>query len=347
MSRSAARLSVSFALLVLAAVPASAQYIYGASEILLNSGTAYGHSLTALDYTACYYYDAAVAGGLYEDSTGVSGGSYHGVCTADVYTSGTIHDDRIYTEVSDHYVIAYFYYSPYGAYYDPFGVSQYSSGGSGGGFSFYGCSCPYYVIQQSFYLGSTQVGVQGPCNKTPTLGGPSAVTRGSDATFTVGNLCKTYTVRDWSFTDGSTTVNRGSSGAISWPGKMVRSGTVRTTVVQGGSTYPLSKAVTVNPRTSFAFTAKPATKYANGTFTCDGTPLVVPDPPTQPGQEIGMAIACLRYSFSFTPIGDAGPNKGYWYVTSASDSLSGAVPPATTFAWTITPQLDDPSSAFY
>lgn len=193
----------------------------------------------------------------------------------------------------------------------------------------------------------TPLRAQGSCNKTPTLSGPSSVTRGSDATYTLGNLCRTSTVRDWSFTDGSTTVPRGSSGATSWAGKMVQSGTVQVTVVQGGSTYPLSKSVTVTPRTTFAFTAKPATKYANGTFNCGATPLVVPDPPTQQGQEIGLALTCLRYSFTFTPIDDAGPNKGYWYVLSANDSVSGAVPPATTFAWTIAPQLDDPSSEFY
>jgi hypothetical protein len=198
----------------------------------------------------------------------------------------------------------------------------------------------------------TPLRAQGACNKTPTLSGPSSVTRGDSATFTLGNLCKTSTVSGWSFTDGSATWPRGSSAAISWAGKMVQSGTVRVTVVQGGITSPLSKAVTVNSRTTgFAFTAKPATKYANGTFSCVNTPevlsLVVPDPPTQPGQEIGLSIPCLRYSYHFTQIGDTGPNQGYWYVTSASDSISDAVPPATTFAWTISQQLDDPNSEFY
>jgi hypothetical protein len=192
---------------------------------------------------------------------------------------------------------------------------------------------------------------QGSCKQTPTLSGPSSVTRGSSATFTVGNLCKTYTVQNWSFTDGSTTVPRGSSGAITWPGIMVQSGTVQVTVVQGGRPYPLSKAVTVTPRTTgFAFTAKPATKYPNGTFTCTtrlGTlSLVVPDTP-QPGIEIGLALPCLRYSFMFNRVPDAGPNQGYWYVLSTSDSIQGAVPTDTTFAWTMSLQLDDPTSEFY
>jgi hypothetical protein len=198
----------------------------------------------------------------------------------------------------------------------------------------------------------TPLRAQGSCNKTPTLSGPSSVTRFSDAIFTIGNLCKTATVRDWIFMDGSTPWPRGSSGATSWQGKMVQSGTVQVTVVQGGITYPLSKSVTVNPRTTgFAFTAKPATKFANGTFHCinpqEDILLVVPDPPTQPGQDIGMMVACLRYSFNFTQVSDTGPNGGFWYVTSVSDSVSGEVPPATTFAWTMSQQLDDPTSDFY
>lgn len=190
------------------------------------------------------------------------------------------------------------------------------------------------------------------CNKTPTLSGPSSVTRYSDATYTIGNLCKTYTVSGWGFMAGGTTWPRGSSSAISWPGKMVQSGTVKVTVVQGGIPYQLSKSVTVNPRTTgFAFTAKPATKYVNGTFTCEdpsgNLPLTVPDPPTQTGQEIGLAIPCLRYSFNFTQVPDTGPNGGFWYVTSVSDSAPGEVPTATTFAWTLSQQLDDPNSDFY
>ena len=188
----------------------------------------------------------------------------------------------------------------------------------------------------------TPLHAQASCNKAPTLSGPSPVTRGSNATFTIGNLCKTYTVSNWGFTAGGTTWPRGSSSAISWMGKMVQSGTVQVTVVQGGITYPLSKPVTVNSRTTgFAFTAKPATQYATGTFNCDATSLMVPDPP-QPGQEIGLMVACLRYSFNFNSITDAGPNQGFWYVTSASDSVpSGAVPLATTLpgrspsSWTI------------
>lgn len=193
---------------------------------------------------------------------------------------------------------------------------------------------------------------QGACNKTPTLNGPSSVTRASNAMYTLGNLCKTATVSNWSFQDGSTSWPRQSNtSATSWAGQMVQSGVVQVTVVQGGTPYSLSKSVTVTPRTTgFAFTAKPATRYANGTFSCttssETLSLTVPDTP-QPGIEIGLVIACLRYSFNFTPIGDAGPNRGYWYVTSVSDSLAGAVPPATTFAWTMSPQLDDPGSEFY
>jgi hypothetical protein len=198
---------------------------------------------------------------------------------------------------------------------------------------------------------STQLHAQA-CNKTPTLTGPSPVTRGSVATYTIGNLCKTYTVSGWSFTADGPPLPRGTSSATTWGGRMVQSGTVKVTVVQGGTTYPLSKAVTVSPRTTgFAFTAKPATQYPNGTFHCVNPPedllLAVPDPPTQTGEAIGLSIACLRYSYQFNTVTDGGPNGGFWYVTAASDSASGETPTATTFAWTLSQQLDDPNSDFY
>src|SRR5205085_7487446 len=145
--------------------------------------------------TACYYYDAAVVGTLYEGTTAIDGDSYHGVCTAEVYTQGTLRDNFLYTEVSEHYIIAYYYYYYYG-WYDPYGFFGFGSGDWGGGFNHYGCYCPAYFAQSNQDLGSTRVSLynQGPCTRAPSLGGPGSVTRGDNATFSISNLCNTAQV---------------------------------------------------------------------------------------------------------------------------------------------------------
>ena len=341
--------SLSFALVFLfafAAAPAGAQYIYGITSLQLDSdgGRAYGYSETLLDYVACYYYDAAVVGGLYENNSLISGGAYHGVCSAKVFTNGALQDERYYTQLSDHYVIAY-YYDDYYGYYDPYGFSYFSSGGYGGGFSYYGDYGPYYSWSETYYLGWTQVTLynQGQCARTPVLNGPSSVTRGNTATFTLTNVCPTATVRDWSFSDGAETVNRGSSSATSWPGRMVASGTVRVTVVQGGRTHNLSKSITVNPRTNFAFSAVTPAPAPGNNFNCGSTTLSVPVPPVSGGR-LGQTCLNVRASWETTEIGDGGPNNRFKYISAASPSSSSG---PTQIYYLIHPDLENTNSDFY
>ncbi len=345
-----------FLLFAFAAAPARAQYVYGITALQLDPdlGQVYGYSATALDYAACYYYDAAVVGTLYEGSTAIDGGSYHGVCAAEVYTDGVLRDDFFYTQFSEHYIIAYYYYYYYG-FYDPYGFNYFGSGDHGGGFNYYGYYGPYYFAQSNYDLGDTHVTLfnQGPCDQTPVLNVSAAsVVRGTSATFSLAKVCSTASVRDWSFTEGANTVNRGSSAEKSWSGMMVTSGTVRVTVEQGGRIHNLSKSITVNPRSDFAFTAKTATKKANGSsFKCGDLELTVPDPPdgrVSKKETLGRALTCLRYSWNFgSP--NSGPNQGYRYITDVNDTTTdnSVNPKETTFAWTITPQLEDPTSEFY
>lgn len=347
-----------FLLFVFAATPARAQYVYGITALQLDPdlGQVYGYSATALDYVACYYYDAAVIGTLYEGSTAIDGGSYHGVCAAEVYTDGILRDDFFYTEYSEHYIIAYYYYYYYG-FYDPYGFNYFGSGDHGGGFNYYGYYGPYYFAQSNYDLGDTHVTLfnQGPCDQTPVLNVSAAsVVRGTSATFSLAKVCSTASVRDWSFTAGKNTVNRGASSERSWSGTMVTSGTVRVTVEQGGRIHNLDKSITVNPRTDgWKFTAKPATKFENGKYTykVGNEPLqtlTVPDPPTgtENGDAFGRFSLNLRFSFGFDAPAD-GPNKGWRYITGATDSDASAVPQNSTFAWTITPKLEDPQSDLY
>ncbi len=343
------QLSLLFALFAFAPAPASAQYVYGVTALQLDPdfGRVYGYSATALDYYACYYYDAAVVGTLYEGSSAIDSDSYHGVCTAEVYTDGYLQDDRLYSEISNHYIIAYYYYYYYG-FYDPYGFFSFGPGDYGGGFNYYGCYCPAYFAQSTQNLGSTQVSLfnQGPCNQTPVLNGPSSVSRGSTATFTIGNRCNSAQVRDWSFSDGTDTVNRGASNATSWSGTMVTSGTVRVTVQQGGSTHSLSKSITVNLRNNFAFTAVTPTKVTNN-FNCyeNGT-LSVPIPPVNGGR-LGHTCLIQRASWTDTTIADNGPNHDFKYVTSASPSDSNEAHPATAVYTLIHPDLENSASDFF
>lgn len=326
-------------------VPARAQYVYGITALQLDPdlGQVYGYSATALDYVACYYYDAAVVGTLYEGSTAIDGGSYHGVCAAEVYTDGVLRDDLFYTQYSEHYVIAYYYYYYYG-FYDPYGFGFFGPGDHGGGFNYYGYYGPYYFAQSNYDLGDTHVTLfnDGPCDQTPELKGPDSVTRGASASFTIAKLCKDGKVRDWSFSDGTNTVNRSGSTATSWSGTMVTSGTVRVTVEQGERIHNLSRPITVNPRTDgWKFSAKPATEYANGEFMCGNEKLQVPDPPTGAETDDAFGRFCLvtpSFPYSFERIGE-GPNAGFRYLTDATDT--------TTFAWVITPQLKKIDSDLY
>jgi hypothetical protein len=121
---------------------------------------------------------------------------------------------------------------------------------------------------------------------------------------------------------------------------MVVSGTVSVDVKVGTTTYPHSRSITVNDRTGFAFSAVSPTKrqnpYANGN--CN---LSIPTSPAA-GNEVGYSCLDQYFSITRTQIAGNGPNKGFWYVQSASNV--GTLP--TSFDWTIAGYLDDSTSEF-
>jgi len=122
---------------------------------------------------------------------------------------------------------------------------------------------------------------------------------------------------------------------------MVTSGTVSVRVVVSGRPYNLSKSITVNNRSGFAFTAVAAQEVDSG-FDCEGTILSIPSPPTA-GEKLGRY--CLRQKFSIDAreVND-GPNQGFKYVFSVVPSLNNV---STGYFYLISPDLKNTNSEFY
>lgn len=348
---------------------AAAQTAYGISAIQYDStrNVVEGYSATELDYYAGYYYDPYVEGYLFRGNTLASSGyslGYADYIDAVVYTSTPGAPGTQFTLESDHYVVAYNYYYDcyYGCgyyYYDPWGYRFASGGDYGGYYGFPGFSSPGYVMQQYFYLGTTAVQITTPsecqydddgfafapgggtppasCVLEPTLEGPSSVTRGSNATFTLRNVARNAQI-SWRF--DSTLGSASRVGGTTWSGTMVASGTVRATVTQGGRNYPLQKVVSVGSRDNFALSGLPATKVANGT-TVGGSALSVPEVPTGSGDNaIGKFSLNMTVSAQTSSI-NGGPNSGFKYVTSVSYANDAI------YAYVISPALEDTNSEFY
>jgi hypothetical protein len=340
------------ALLYTAPAPeARGQVVYGISELSFDpsTDTISGYSATEMDYYACLYYDAYVEGYLSSPDVGlIDAGSDRDYCTAQVDTyaydalSGTEYD-----LISDHYVVDFFdpYYDDY---YDAFSFSLLGGGDHGGGYDFFGCDCPIYIAEEYIFLGSTGVGGITPVN-TPTLDGPSSITRGGTATFTIQNLDTNAQISNWAFTDAatnSTTVTRSSHlHANSWSGAILASGSVSVKVIQGGRTFNLSQAITVNPREGFFFIARPVTEVPNGFTMDDGTVLNVGTPQTFNGA-LGHTGVQQYWSWPGTSQVNDGPNKGYIMANSAADTAMGGSP-TTAAHYTIMADLENTSSAFY
>ncbi len=166
-------------------------------------------------------------------------------------------------------------------------------------------ACP--VIQQGAGGGDNVV----------TLGCPVTVARGSSATCTVTGPSGT-TVSGWEFKDGGgNTVTRSTNKtALTWSGVIVTSGTVSVTA----NGMPLTASVAVTNRSNFAFTAVSPTQATGNSITCyngDNTNLV--SPPNSTSFK-GASCADLAFSFTNAQISDNGPNNGYQYVTSLSDT---------------------------
>jgi hypothetical protein len=184
---------------------------------------------------------------------------------------------------------------------------------------------------------------------TPTLEGPGSVTRAESATFTIRNAVRGARIADWKFAEDGTSevVTRSTNaGAATWSGMMVTSGTVSVNVTQGGRTISLSKTVTVNARSNFAFQAVQPQEVPNGFVTENGTIMKTPSP--GPNQELGFFAGQLAFGFIRDQIRDNGPNHGFRYVVSMSDSttVSGKLVPTRAY-YVIAPEIKDVNSEFY
>lgn len=353
----------------LVAEEAKAQTAYGISAIQYDDSRNIvdAYSVTELDYYAGYYYDPYVEGYLYRGNALASSGyslGYANYISAVVHTSATATPGTQFTLESDHYVVAYYYYYScfYGCgyyYYDYWGYRFAPGGGYGGYYGFPGFSSPAYLMQRYYYLGTTavQITTQSQCHYdddgfafapgggtpssscvlVPTLEGPASVTRGSGATFTIRNAARNAQI-SWRFNSDLGSASR--VGGTTWAGTMVVGGLVTATVIQGGRTHTLQKAISVNNRDNFALPALPTTKVANGSTIGDEV-LRVPDVPTGSSDNaIGKYRIYLPSSVLTAQIGD-GPNAGFKYVTSLTHR-SGAI-----YAYVISPALEDTNSEFY
>jgi hypothetical protein len=172
---------------------------------------------------------------------------------------------------------------------------------------------------------------------------PSSVTRGGTTTCTAtGPSGSTFS--NWKFVDGAGNPVNGTGTSNKWSGVMVTGGTVSVTVTSSGGTSTPSASITVNNRTNFAFTAVNPTEAGGSSITCyGGANTTLPSPPVSGSYEGG---SCPDLAFSFqtsAAISDNGPNNGYQYVTSVSDS-SGGQP--TQFQYIVVTDLLSPTT-FY
>lgn len=165
-----------------------------------NAGTAYGYSYlsydsagnivdgysaTELDYCAGLNYDPYVEGYLYDQYNsfpkdyGYSLG-YADWWPAEVFTSTSGIPGTQYTLLSDHYVVAYFYYTEcryydyYGNgcgyydyyWYDPWGYDFLPGGTYGSWYNFFSNYASYYYTYQYYYIGTTGYSIITPSECT-------------------------------------------------------------------------------------------------------------------------------------------------------------------------------------
>lgn len=172
-------LFVSFLLLIwglgINVFEAKAQTAYGISIVRYNNSTRIvdGYSGTWLDYYAGLYYDPEVRGDLYRTDnpeisldSGYSTG-WADIIPAEVYLDTTNYQEgRTYCTYSQHFVLAYYYYTTTNYWLDPFRYSSfiYTGGGPWGGYPF----SYYYVYPRRYRLGWTQACITIPVTPPPT-----------------------------------------------------------------------------------------------------------------------------------------------------------------------------------
>jgi hypothetical protein len=174
---------------------------------------------------------------------------------------------------------------------------------------------------------------------------PNPVTRGEIATLTILGPSGA-TVSNWRYT----TANNGyvdrttNTGAQSWSGQLVDSGTGSVTVVINSMSFPLQASVTVVPRSGWAFAARLASKQSWPYTTPQGFLLNPANPPDGTGDVAGQAGLDLAWSSASTTAIQGGPNDGFKYITTILTDV-GQVP--TGFYWVISPDVENTSSEFY
>jgi hypothetical protein len=176
----------------------------------------------------------------------------------------------------------------------------------------------------------------------PLLDGPSTITRGDTGTFTVKGA-PGATMSNWYFAPTAPfgNVNRATgNGNATWTGTLVADGSARVHVVYAGTTYDLSKSMTVNPRSNWATTPpRSSTELSGDHLDCADGAQYPPNPPSSYDDRFGGSCPHYQWSVTAPPIQDNGPNQGYRYATGLSLTDD--------FAYIISPPLQDPASQFY
>jgi hypothetical protein len=172
---------------------------------------------------------------------------------------------------------------------------------------------------------------------------PTALTRGESATFAIQGALNA-TISNWAYAtaaNGSVTRTTGT-GALTWGGTIVDSGTGSVQVVTNGITYNLSQPLTVTPRSWF-FLAATAEKRSNPhSKNCRGSQIqLVAVSPEAGAAGSGFFQACVEYELLITDIGTVpdGPNKNLKWIMDVRDR--------TTADWVAHIDVETPTSDWY
>jgi len=169
-----------------------------------------------------------------------------------------------------------------------------------------------------------------------TCGG--AVARGVTAICALSGL-GSGTVTGWKFTDGTTggvTVTSSSS-ATTWSGTAVRSGMVSVSVTGFSSPATPSTGLIVNARSGWAFATAAPNQVSPQTLICNNSVVILPSPPSSGSLE---GYSCVNQGSTYnSQTISGGPNSGYTYITSATNT--------TSYQWEIVPDLTNTTSQFY
>jgi hypothetical protein len=239
------------------------------------------------------------------------------------------------------YVTGQYYYW----YYDPFG---YTSEGHPGVYTIgvvvwaARIVTAYVVSSVTDMGGAASQNLVAPTPDATLTCSPSTLVRGSTITCTASSTVGTPAFSNWQFQDGQNTTVSSSGTGSTWSGIMVKSGTVKVTVTVGGVAMVRTRAVTVNPRSNWAFSAAAAAPRDAG-YTCGGGRVLSFGSPPSANEEIGKYCVNLPYSYMLANPISGGPNSGYRYINNASAGY-GDIP--TEFSWAEHQDLANSTSTF-